>query len=554
MTRQKKDIDASARQLRRAGLNPDVVRKLGIGEYDDSQENWRANMEKAGIRYRPGDGPPVIMVDPAPPGDAEVAYDESYGLDTYDGMMVCDICNVPLNRLTEVGDEQNVSWIHTRNWRHYDHDPVPRRTHKDERPDAVCDFCGVGQQLHWAYAGDRLRIGGGNAVHDYGTVWTSCAECAPFIDDRDLDGLMRRALRVSPSMERASGLEKRTTAMGWMSLWETFVPTIHTRRYIGPRREPTRLNPKMMPKIQAGLIKFWSHPNITQLLCSDERTVGLSMPGVHVGHEEIFRVRFNAHQPIPPQAAQDHANHLAAGIAVSELYWISEDFTRLAIMAGKDMDKIHLSREELPKPFGFMMFAEAIGEVVRPDGNAAIRGVSWTLVPEGVWLNLYVQSEDGDNSIDPIEVRQKFGYLVCPNTGAGIPFGEDVAYNDIEPGKTNFLYTILSTWFLLVQPGVAEVTNAPVDKKLARAYKRDHNRALPSVQLVDLRRRPRRASDDAPREGTPLKYRVFRKGHWKRQHYGPKRALRKTIYISPYIAGPENAPLYEKPATVKILR
>jgi hypothetical protein len=107
----------------------------------------------------------------------------------------------------------------------------------------------------------------------------------------------------------------------------------------------------------------------------------------------------------------------------------------------------------------------------------------------------------------------------------------------------------------MTQPGVAEHSTAPVDKKLARSYQRTHNRKLPDVRLVDLRRQPRRPSEPTEeREGRKYRYRVYRRGHWKRQFYGPGRSLRKTIYINSYIAGPEGAPLYERPTTVKVVR
>jgi hypothetical protein len=310
-----------------------------------------------------------------------------------------------------------------------------------------------------------------------------------------------------------------------------------------------------MPKLQMGLLRFWKHPDFLPTMNKNRRDKGQvhSLPGVHCGQEERFALQFPPELPIPELVWQNHVNHLCAGIEGGELFWVSENFTQLAIMAGKDFDKLVISREELPAKFGFMVFASPIGELHRTHGAAAIRAVSWTLVPQGIWVNIYFQGEDADPDVDVEQMRAESGWLKSPNSGGGVMFDNEMA--SVPGDDFDFVRTIFATWFLMTQPGVAERHNAPVDKKLARSYQRAHGHKLPDVQLVDLRQQPRRSlSDTAHRVGRPLKERIYRKGHWKRQPYGPKRGLRKTIYVSAYIAGPTDAPLKAPKPVVKVLR
>lgn len=496
----------------------------------------------------------TVYIDPADHED----------IDRAGQFMICDLCKVPLNRLTfaepggqEVNDE--ITWLHAHGWNSYDHDPVPVAV---DRADAVsaCDFCAVVTEPAWVYHTERVRIRGGQTINDYGARWMACEPCAPLVlrayETGDYTDLLKRAIRVSPTARRIrTELDRERSVETLMELWGRLVPTIQRREYVGPRREPARLNARMLPKLQLGLMKFWT-------AAADDFGGELSLhtplttpiPGVHAGDEDVFAFRYEPGSPVPPDVWRNHCHHLRAGIGVAQMYWISNNFTRLAIMAGKDLNKISVHREDLPATFGFMMFAEAIGQIDRPGGTAHIRGLTWTLVPQGIWMNLYIQSEDGVPDADVIEIRAKYGWLTCMNGGSGLLFDDDLEASPELKDDYAFIFTILATWYLMAQPGVADSTTAPVDKKLARSYQREHGRRLPDVQLIDLRKQPRRAKPAGEHVGRPLTVRVFRSGHWKRQAYGPKRGLRKMIYISEYIAGPEDAPLRERRPSVKVVR
>lgn len=507
---------------------------------DQALRNFTENMNRLGVA--PGDDMPTLYIDP----------DDSNSLGLDDETIICATCRQALNRFTADGQQL---WIHARSWIKQDHEPVPVAIPKSTRTDQLCDFCGEHTQQHWVFIGDRLQAGTGNTVHDYGTGWSACEPCSAMIRAGDLDRLLDRVMRISVLAKSRDTRESETVRQQMLKMWNTFLPTVREERYVGPKREPARLDPRVMPKLQLGLIKFWDHAGLSGEMINIRNINGLnfSIPGVHAGDEEQFVAAYPPGVDLPGGVWRNHTDHIKAGIWGADLYWISSNFTQLSIMAGQDFTSLSITREQLPSPFGFMMFAEPIGEIPRPHGVAAIRGVSWTLVPGGVWLNLYIQTEDADPNITDIEaMRRERGWLTCPNAGSGMPFDTELDLPEDFDG--NYITTIFAAWALLAQPGVAEMSTAPVDKKYARSFQRTHNRKLPDVNLVDLRRQPKRSSSGGNHVGRPLTERIYRKGHWKQQAYGPKRGQRRTIYVSQYIAGPEGAPLRIRPATVRVLR
>lgn len=508
---------------------------------DESPEfqSWSTTMAKLGSK--PG-ADSVLYVDPGDHQNPEHATD----------IMICDVCDQSLTRFISGAGE---TWVHARSWMKHDHEPVPRAVPLTERHGQLCDFCGQDRQTYWKFVGERLRHGSGNTVHDYGTAWGACDICSTMVKNGDLESLLERVMRISPLAKTRNPAYETRIRIDLINMWTTFLGTVHTEVYVGPKREPAKLHPRMMPKIQMGLVKFWKSQGLLEQLTAGRRAAmqNHGVPGLHAGHEDEFVVRYGPTDVMPDQVWKNHTDHLSAGIMVSELIWISSAFTQLATMAGQDLEKLLISREELPEKFGLMIYEQPIGEIPRPGGMAAIRAVSWTLVPGGIWLNLYLQGEDADPDVDVEQMRSELGYLMCPNPGVGFAFDHELPVPDDD--AFSFITTIFATWFLMKQPGVAESSSAPVDKKLARAFQRSHNRRLPEVRLVDLRRQPTRSHENTSTgEGRQLTVRIYRRGHWKRQFYGPGRALRKTIYVSAYIAGPDDAPLKERPRVVKVLR
>lgn len=509
-------------------------------KFEEALANHSARWEQLG--GDPTGESTMFMIDEGPrPDESEILSG-----------LVCKICHQTLDVFQEPGGV--TSLIHPRSWVKYDHEPEPIEVPADFKRDVLCDFCGQQQELYWSISGGRLMRRSGSLIQDHGGRWGACETCGEFLKANDLESMLDRNMKEA-SREGLDAEGQRLVRAEILAMWIRFLGTATEMAYIGPRRVPARLHPRLMPKLLSGLVKFWTFPRLHDMIL--KRDHRFSLPGVHAGDPENFRVSYASGSDVPTDAWRNHVVHLTSSLwqtaADDGLYWISPDFTRLAIMAGHDFDKIVLTAEQLPSKHGFLIWDGAAGEMQRPGGRAAICAVTWTSVPGGIWLNIYVQGEDSDPEVDVTEMRAKLGWLHCPNAGAGIAFGDEIDIPD--DAEYNILRTIFATWFLIQQPGVAETQSAPVDKKEARRYQRAHNRRQPDVKLVNLRHQPRRTNqDEEHHEGRKLTVRVYRRGHWKRQFYGPKRGLRKMIYVNGYIAGPDGAPLKSGTPTIKVLR
>jgi len=87
------------------------------------------------------------------------------------------------------------------------------------------------------------------------------------------------------------------------------------------------------------------------------------------------------------------------------------------------------------------------------------------------------------------------------------------------------------------------------------AAKRLRRRKLtpPKVRLVDIHKPKHPTAPGGTREVEWTKRWLVR-GHWRQQAYGPKRQLRRPVYIQPFIKGPEDKPLEVSPEVVKVWR
>jgi hypothetical protein len=524
---------------------------------NDPMANYGEHMKRLG--WEPGDGD--YSVRSAAPTDS---------LDLRDTVMVCKICGTLLNHFRTPENESD--WVHSRGWVKYDHEPEPVERPREVRTpdDMLCDFCGRPSGVNWKYTGDQINQVSGNLMNNYGHIWSGCDGCDEYIRQGDIEGLIDRVMRTS-EMSRAHGAHKPTIRQSLMDLHYRFVPSITKREWIGGPLLPARLTYRMMPKIQKGLVKYWSHPELYERLVKPG--FSYSVPGDVVDEPDVFRVSFNASDTLtgvearegllPREVFQAQAARLryAAEWAGAEggMYWISSNFTTLAVAAGQELEDLSLSPENLPSESGIIVWEDPIGEIVRPNGIAAIRCMTWHVEKMGVQVNVYIQGEESDPDMRGRveEMREEWGLMQSPNLGSGLPFhgwdGEKVSEEFRHNG--NFILTLLATWFLIGQPGVATETVAPVDKKVERAYRRAGQKP-PEVKVIDLRRHAAAAqrAAEAAEERRRVGVRFMVRGHWKRQAYGPKRGLRRQIYVAPFMKGPDGAPLKVTTPVVRVLR
>jgi hypothetical protein len=482
--------------------------------------------------------------------------------------IVCRRCGRPLNRFRDLTDDTEV-FVHSRTWEEYDHDPEPMHGTRSTAS-MICDFCGTAGP-RWQYIGQAdVELQFGSQRNHYGRRWAACDTCDVLARRGDVAGLAQRHREVSladgalAAMEEADGysLSPAQLAEATRSV-ETFISAFLATR---PRRSllppppppPTPLTPARLPRVRDRLVQTWTDhmPDIVGDV--DRLNEPILLPGVDLGREDLFAARVAG---MTPALAKPFCDRVALGLQAGELYWVSAGFTALAVVAGRKLPDYTITREELPATSGLVVWEDPIMEQSAGGTMALIVAAGWVPVPGGVWITLYAQPEQMWPEQDRDQLRAVLGFLTPIAPGAALRFGTAVtADTDRHPGASAW-GALLSTWYLMNQPGVATQTEQiSPDKALRRAYARA-GRAAPSVRILDLRRQRHVVGGPTEPGGRTFQYSVRfvvggeTGGFWRDQPHGPARTLRKRIWIAPYLKGPEGAPFKgDEPPTVHVLR
>lgn len=121
-------------------------------------------------------------------------------------------------------------------------------------------------------------------------------------------------------------------------------------------------------------------------------------------------------------------------------------------------------------------------------------------------------------------------------------------------GRYGFFQPYLAAFVLLLTQQITTAQEQPASPTSVRlASKVSRNRSS-KVTVVDIRHVRRTGSDREPTGATrgPLTSRQLVGSHWKWQPYGEGRALRRRIFVSGYVRGPEDAPLVVKPRVTRL--
>lgn len=413
----------------------------------------------------------------------------------------CGVCKLALNSLTD-RDTGEIEYFHSRPW--IDHDHAPVAVVLDPLDVAMsCDFCTTEEEPVTVYVGDEIIFN----QQGYTPGWAACSRCDAFVFTEDLDGLAEHAANVAAARMRVQVRDPRP-------MWATFMATIHTRRTL---TTVARLAPSRLPKARDALVRTW----------------GDSAP--------------KASAP----SGRELGGLLASSLGQAQMDWLSSEFTTLAGAAATnlDIDEHPLTEESLPSPHGLLVWADMVASMPgRVPGYADVIAVSWTRCGEGVILVPYARVEQVIPTLDKDlqDLRRAAGWLVPVGLPINVTFG---APSHADPWIADLVRMVASSWYLMAQPGVADVSHALVDKSLKGAYRRAR-RPPPVVRIVDLRRRQRAAGGATGRTWS-LSVRFMVSGHWR--HYAPERDLRPR-YITPYLKGPDGAPLKTPTPVVRVLR
>lgn len=260
-------------------------------------------------------------------------------------------------------------------------------------------------------------------------------------------------------------------------------------------------------------------------------------------------------------------------LRISNLFYVSESMMHVAAAASDSLDdSTPLRLEDFPCTSGFLMFEQQLDSIDVFNQVLHIKAIQWcyTLGPEGVggWTLTYYS----DTSARPDlrlghlgMIHIGFNYLgeaigpMKPDQSDSLryrhaPDDDDDPTTAIGKFRYSFqatnLMRIIYSIFRLMEQTVTRL-DEHTDTRLAKRVRQGKAKTPPMVTVVTLRRESDHGERDS--DGSWLTYRYIRRGHWRKQPYGPGRAEHKTIWISPTMVGSPDLPFHQ-PKRVTALR
>jgi hypothetical protein len=205
---------------------------------------------------------------------------------------------------------------------------------------------------------------------------------------------------------------------------------------------------------------------------------------------------------------------------LAELFYVTEDMARLALAAARSLPDFELRREDLPSEFGLMYFALPLSD------SEQVTCCTWGLHGAGVEVKFY-----GPSGFTPPYMTLQVVDV------AELGLGREIVTSLGHDGAQLWAHTVRCAW-LMMQQRVAAVTDQWPDRASARRLARSGQTARP-VRVITLRQAEAHPGGESDRE---YHHRWVVRGHWRKQWYASQNR-NVPIWISPYVKGPEGAPL-----------
>lgn len=207
-------------------------------------------------------------------------------------------------------------------------------------------------------------------------------------------------------------------------------------------------------------------------------------------------------------------------------YYTTPEMSSVIDHAGHYLpDTFLLLAEHIPAQLGVVVVGDPI-----VDDWSRTDAIYWHLFPTGVVVALC-----GTSNIDRYPRA----------TTLTLPFRRNVLHLfDPDDGSTlQTLRWLFAFWLFIAQQLPA------LEKRWARRQLRRHDLAdaptLHTTTFVTLRRRATRPGDPEPADTVAWSHRWLVSGHWRDQYY-PSSDEHHTIWIAPYVKGPDDLPLVPK--------
>lgn len=261
----------------------------------------------------------------------------------------------------------------------------------------------------------------------------------------------------------------------------------------------------------------------------------------HVLEEGIGRLRDKpAAAALLSQAEKD-----LAGLAKSALFWTARDMTDLAVSAAASLPEWSPAAA-IPEEYGLIAWAKPVGTFDWPVPGSTERVrmpvdlMCWGVRESSVGVSCAFRTDRIAEQLNPGLAR-----LPLMSHPVGMWDLEEPVDHRLDSGSVSPMSVLGAAWLLSQQPSISErrrirtatgQSAAPVDAE-------GDSDAVSIIELRRIRQPYGTAAEGGSGESRRYDKRFWVSGHWRQQVCGPGRKLRKPLWISPFIKGPEDAPL-----------
>ena len=261
----------------------------------------------------------------------------------------------------------------------------------------------------------------------------------------------------------------------------------------------------------------------------------------HVLEEGIDRLREQpAMAELVPQAEED-----LAGINRSRLMWVNRDMTDLAVSAAASLPEWSPAAA-IPEEFGLIAWAKPVGTFDWPVPGSAERVrmpvdvMCWGVLESSVGVSCGFRTERIAGQLNPGLAR-----LPLMSHPVGMWNLEEPVDHRLDNGAVSPMSVLGAAWLLSQQPSISErrEIHTATGQSTAEGDLDPDPDAVSIIELRRLRQPDGAAGEGGSGESRRYDRRFWVSGHWRQQACGPGRKLRKPLWISPFIKGPEDAPL-----------
>lgn len=251
----------------------------------------------------------------------------------------------------------------------------------------------------------------------------------------------------------------------------------------------------------------------------------------------------------------------------AEVIYTSPAMSSLTAHAAKSLPGFNLREEDVPCPAGMIfwgyegqMLSSMRGTDIAED-RVPMAAIGWELAEAqgkvGLFLCMFVESEEliqtqlslGMTKAEEISMRK-----MLPTVVNAIGHTAWVAFGDVDVPIQELIKTggvdadvlistaVLKTAWLLMDQELTESTREEASRASVKRMRNMGSKRPTDVRVIDIKRRP--SSGKGSGSGREYRHKFLVNGHWRNQWY-PGLGEHRPVWISPYLKGPENAPMLD---------